>query len=87
MHSFKVPVTWTTDSLFKLSNRSKTLASVFPSIPVTCILPVMSFRIRNLTFFRSLVSWTHPFRSTESSFTKASLISVLSMLFVGVLGF
>jgi len=56
LHSFKVPMTSTTDSLFKPSRSSKVFDGVLPSTPVTWILPVLSFRIRNRTFLRSRVS-------------------------------
>lgn len=72
-------MTSTTDSLLMLSRRLKVFSSVLPSIPVTWILPVLSFRIRNRTFFRSRVSWTQPFRRTLSWVLNASLIRVLSM--------
>jgi len=87
LHSFRAPVTWTTDSRFRLSKSSNTSGFVFPSTPVIWILPVRSFRIRNLTFFRSRVSWTQPFRRTGSSDLKASLISVLCMGLEMIWGF
>jgi len=87
LHSFRVPITWTTDSRFKLSRSSKVFSSVLPLIPVTWTLPVLSFRIKNLTFFRSLVSWTQPFRRTLSSDLKASLIRVRCMIFCVDWGF
>ena len=72
-------MTWITDSRFRLSRSSNVSGLVFPSIPVTWILPVMSFRIRNLTFFRSRVSWIQPFRRTLFFDLNESLISVLCM--------
>ena len=87
LHSFSVPVTWITDSRFRLSRSSNTSGFVFPSTPVTWTRPDRSFRIRNLTFFRSRVSWTQPFRRTGSSFVKASLIRVRCMGLEMIWGF
>lgn len=86
LQSFSVPVTWITDSRFRLSRSSNISGAVFPFTPVTCILPVLSFRIKNRTFFRSRVSWTQPFRRTLFSDLNASLISVLCILRGEVLG-
>lgn len=82
-----MPVTWTTDSLGRLSISWKSSGEELDSLAVIWILPVMSFRIRNRTFFRSRVSWTQPFRRISFSELNASLIIVRSISCEEVLEF